>query len=266
MKKVFKIIGISFLFLFLTIITQIGGIVLLLSLAISKIWKRQFRFKTTLTFALVYLISTFIIVPLIAPIFGREKIVHAPGIQPTMFLTDLLNRNYVNPQWNLILKQTAKKLEQSNIQIKYLDANFPFLNQFPLLPHLSHNDGNKLDISLIYESTNGKLTNRKKSNSGYGVFEPPKSNEPNQIEKCIKAGYFQYNFPKYLTLGKKNQDLTFSNSGTKKLVTALLRHPNIQKIFIEPHLKRRLGINDSRIRYHGCQAVRHDDHIHVQIK
>ncbi|CAH1000968.1 hypothetical protein LEM8419_01975 [Neolewinella maritima] len=25
-----------------------------------------------------------------------------------------------------------------------------------------------------------------------------------------------------------------------------------------------LSHTDSRMRYHGCQAVRHDDHIHVQ--
>ncbi|MFT5619364.1 MAG: hypothetical protein ACI85I_002607, partial [Arenicella sp.] len=38
------------------------------------------------------------------------------------------------------------------------------------------------------------------------------------------------------------------------------------KVFIEPHLKTRLGLeNYSKIRFHGCQAVRHDDHIHVQL-
>jgi hypothetical protein len=32
----------------------------------------------------------------------------------------------------------------------YLDGNFPFLNGFPLLPHLSHSDGRKLDIAFYY--------------------------------------------------------------------------------------------------------------------
>jgi murein endopeptidase len=54
--------------------------------------------------------------------------------------------------------------------------------------------------------------------------------------------------------------------GTKLLVEVLLKFDNMEKIFIEPHLKSRLGLTNSKIRYHGCGAVRHDDHIHIQVK
>ena len=40
----------------------------------------------------------------------------------------------------------------------------------------------------------------------------------------------------------------------------------IEKVFIEPHLKTRLNLTSNKIRFHGCQAVRHDDHIHLQVK
>nr|WP_261337459.1 hypothetical protein [Rhizobium leguminosarum] len=40
----------------------------------------------------------------------------------------------------------------------------------------------------------------------------------------------------------------------------------LQKIFIEPHLKNALGIADSHIRFQGCRAARHDDHIHIQVE
>lgn len=40
----------------------------------------------------------------------------------------------------------------------------------------------------------------------------------------------------------------------------------LQKIFIEPHLKNALGITDSHIRFQGCRAARHDDHIHIQVE
>ena len=64
-----------------------------------------------------------------------------------------------------------------NIQLVYLDANFPFIDGFPLLPHLSHNDGKKIDLSFVYQDLDGNVTNDKPSNSGYGVFEYPQLRE-----------------------------------------------------------------------------------------
>ncbi len=181
-------------------------------------------------------------------------------------MTVLLNRNYVRPKLNELLNQTQKELSRTNIKIYYLDANFPFINKFPLLPHLSHNDGKKIDLSLIYETNSGKITEKQKSISGYGVFENPKNNEYNQIEKCLRNGYFQYDYPKYMTFGKINKELTFSKKGTKRLIKSILKNKNLGKLFIEPHLKSRMNLKNNRIRYHGCRSVRHDDHIHVQLK
>jgi len=251
---------------FLTVLTQIGGIVYLASSIISQKWNEQFKFKTLTVFLSLYLFSTLLIVPSIAPFFGREKVKHSSKIKPTNYMTVLLNRNYVRPKLNELLTQAEKELSQTNIEINYLDANFPFINKFPLLPHLSHNDGKKIDISLIYETKNGTITNGQKTVSGYGVFENPKSNEYNQIEKCLKNGNLQYDYPKYMTFGSINSDLVFSEKGTKKLINSILKNQYLGKLFIEPHLKSRMKLNDNRIRYHGCRAVRHDDHIHVQLK
>jgi hypothetical protein len=251
---------------FLTVLTQIGGIVYLASSIISRKWNEQFKFKTLTVFLSLYLFSTLLIVPSIAPFFGREKVKHSSKIKPTNYMTVLLNRNYVRPKLNELLTQAEKELSQTNIEINYLDANFPFINKFPLLPHLSHNDGKKIDISLIYETKNGTITNGQKTVSGYGVFENPKSNEYNQVEKCLKNGNLQYDYPKYMTFGSINSDLVFSEKGTKKLINSILKNQYLGKLFIEPHLKSRMKLNDNRIRYHGCRAVRHDDHIHVQLK
>lgn len=177
-----------------------------------------------------------------------------------------LNRNYVKPDLNRLLHEREKQLKGTNIEIFYLDANFPFVNNFPLLPHLSHNDGEKIDLSLIYENSEGQITNKQKSISGYGVFEDPKQNETNQVKKCIESGYFQYDYPKYMTFGTINSDLIFSIKGTKKLIESLLKNQSLGMLFIEPHLKQRLGLNDDRVRYHGCRSVRHDDHIHLQLR
>lgn len=224
------------------------------------------RLKRVGLFISIYAVFTFLLVPFIAPIFGREKVNNTETIKPTNYMTIILNRNYVKPELNDLLNNIENKIKESKIKIHYLDANFPFINKFPLLPHLSHNDGKKIDISLIYESQNGQISNKQKSISGYGIFEGPKKGESNQIKNCITHGYFQYDFPKYLTFGEINKDLVFSKTGTKLLINAILLEQTLGKLFIEPHLKERLHLNNNKVRYHGCGAVRHDDHIHIQLK
>ncbi|MCK5855821.1 MAG: hypothetical protein KAG56_11420 [Sulfurovaceae bacterium] len=187
------------------------------------------------------------------------------NIQPTNYLSVLLNRNYVQPELNILLVETSKQIRYKKLKISYLDASFPFINNFPLLPHLSHKDGKKIDISLIYEKPNGVISNKQKSVSGYGIFEKPKKQEINQIRICKNKGYFQYSYPQYLSLGSINSELIFSEKGTKVLILELLNNKNLGKLFIEPHLKQRLSLNNPKIRYHGCRAVRHDDHIHIQL-
>ncbi len=249
----------------LTVITQIGGIIYLISLVLARRWQTKLKFKALIVFTGIYALSTAILVPLTAPMFGREKVKHSDNIKPANYMTVLLNRNYVTPKLNDVLTRAAQELKGTAISIRYLDANFPFIDNFPLLPHLSHNDGKKIDISLIYETEDGVITDKQKSVSGYGVFEHPKTGEFNQIESCINKGYTQYDYPKYLTFGTINHRLKFSEKGTRLLVKSLLDSKSLGKLFIEPHLKKRMNINDHRIRYHGCRAVRHDDHIHIQL-
>ena len=257
MKKILYIV----LFILLTILTQIGGVLFLLALLISK----KSRINTLFLFLSLYFISTFLLIPHIAPLVGREAVKNSANIEPTSYLSILLNRNYVRPELNQLLHQTEKTLAHAPFKIKYLDASFPFINTFPLLPHLSHNDGKKIDISFVYENAQG-MVDDKKSRSGYGVFVPLKKGEYSQTKYCQSKGAFQYDYTKYLTLGSINKHLTFSHTGTKKLIGALLKSPNLGKIFIEPNLKKRLNLTDKRVRNHGCRAVRHDDHIHVQLR
>ncbi len=250
----------------LTGVTQIGGIVYVLSMVITKRSPWNSKYKTWVIFIGVYVIATFLITPWLAPFFGRECVKHTAGIAPTNYMTVVFNRNYVQPKLNAVLAQAEEELRGTGIKICYLDANFPFINTFPLLPHLSHNDGKKIDLSMIYETKDGELTNTQKSRSGYGVFEDPKSNEYNQIEKCLNGGYIQYDYPKYITFGRIHEHLVFSEQGTRILIKSILKTKYLGKLFIEPHLKKRMSLVDPKIRYHGCKAVRHDDHIHIQLK
>ena len=255
------------IFVLLTVLTQIGGIVYLISiLAIKKSANRK-RLKRIGVFAGLYLIATFIVIPITAPIFGREKIEETENLKAHSFFYKLANRNYVRPELNNSLKKIASEFENQNqdIRLVYLDANFPFVDGFPLLPHLSHNDGKKIDVSLIYEKESGALTNEKPSISGYGVYEGPKENEYDQTRICKQRGNWQYDFPKYLTFGRINGDIEFSKKGTRELARLILQQQSVEKLFIEPHLKSRLKLTNAKVRFHGCQAVRHDDHIHFQL-
>jgi hypothetical protein len=175
-KRFFKTLYSVFIFVVLTALTQIGGVVFLLSLAISKTIKRSFTGKTLAIFIPIYVVFTFLVVPFSASKFGRTKVTYAT---PVNYGTVLLNRNYVRPEMNTVLRGLDEilKKEDPNFNIYFLDANFPFFNGFPLLPHLSHNDGKKLDISLVYETQDGEISTKQKSVSGYGVFEGPQNEE-----------------------------------------------------------------------------------------
>ena len=49
------------------------------------------------------------------------------------------------------------------------------------------------------------------------------------------------------------------------LAQTLLDDPRLGRMLLEPHLDQRLGLSDPRLRFQGCRAARHDDHIHIQL-
>lgn len=256
-----KLFGHIVLIIVLTAITQVGGIIWLLTIIISYQIKKGKR----IVFPLLYLLFNLVIIPPIASHFGREKLPwFDTELQPRNWFYPLAFRNYVNPELKLELENSAHVLYKSGITVTYLDANFPFFDGFPLLPHLSHNDGKKIDLSFMYLDEDGQPTHKKPSTSGYGAYA--NSDKNNSSKSCINKGYWQYDFTKYLTFGTRN-DLKLDKQNTARIINQLLSTPSAQKLFIEPHLKQSLGLShQSKIRFTGCQAVRHDDHIHFQIK
>jgi hypothetical protein len=269
MKKTWKTTGHILAFVLLTIVTQIGGVIWLINLGlISCLRKTSYsKIRTTGLFILLYSIATVCIIPFLAPLFGRVTLpVWESSLAPKSVVYCFFNRHYVRPEVRAGLLKEASVMETRfpGTKLYYLDAGFPFTNGFPLFPHLSHNDGMKVDLCFFYRSATDKFSNLKPSHTGYGVFEGPTQKEQNTTEFCQSKGYVQYDYPKFLTLGQRD-DLIFDEIRTREMVNLLVQDKAVKKVFIEPHLKERLGMSkESKIRFQGCKAVRHDDHIHVE--
>jgi hypothetical protein len=261
------------IFVVLTILTQIGGIAYLLSLFAASAMGLRRSFAKFFVFILFYAAVT-ASANMIAPIFGRVPISCWAGeadnlvVRSTIYC--LLNRNYVTPPMLNLVSALADDVNQKfpGTTTVVLDGNFPFWDGFPLLPHLSHADGRKLDIAFYYKDSSGNFVNRMtRSPIGYFAFEQPSSGDeqPCEERRDILAtrwnlDWLQPYFPAHRIEEKRT---AFS---LQWLSTEGVERFRLEKVFIEPHLKNALGVNSSVIRFQGCRAARHDDHIHIQIK
>lgn len=271
--RVLKFFGVLLIFAILTVFTQVGGILYLLSIITyplinKKITSRFTRFSTKLiSFIVIYLVGSLIFVPLIAKPLGRVPlpIFETHNVKPRTIWTALMNRNYVRPEFREAIFNVAANMnkEYPGTVLNYLDACQPFINGYPMLGHLSHTDGRKLDVALCYLNKAGEQSNLTPSPTGYGIYEGPEKNEVDQQFLCRQKGFWQGN-----ALGGKLNDhseFLFDEARTRSLTNYFAQEVLIEKIFIEPHLETRLGLTNPKIRFQGCHASRHDDHIHVQV-
>jgi hypothetical protein len=263
-------------FLVLTTISQIGGIIVGLHLLTYKILSRKIRnhnLHRTLfasTFLLFYLGCVIWIIPVLANSFGRESLPwKSEYIQASNISTILLFRNYATSGsteiLNTITKQARSTSHNQTLKLVYLDACFPFIDGFPLVPHLSHSDGKKIDLGFLYYAEGAYQVGKLPNIIGYGMYEEPIDGEFDQPEICLNEGYWQYSALALFT-GRRRANMCTDNNLNHHLGSAICQHPKITRVFLEPHLVRRWNINSPKLRYHGCHAVRHDDHFHIEIK
>jgi hypothetical protein len=272
-SRLLRIFGGLIIFLLLTLLTQVGGLIYLLAYVVSLRLRARFHspaqeyFLFPALFLSFYLVAVVVIIPPLARQFGREPLPWRGEVRPLTILTCLLNRHYVVPPLKQLLLRSAQNIteEYPQAKVNYLDANFPFLDKFPLWPHLSHSDGKKLDIAFFYTDKSGSFVGDAPSPIGYGVFEGPRAQEVNYPERCQQEGYWQYGILEKFIPPTDRTSYQFSESATRGFILTLVNDPVTEKLFIEPHLKDRMNLRSPKIRFHGCQAVRHDDHIHVQV-
>lgn len=281
MKRVLKIIGKSLLailiFAFLTALTQVGGIAYLLNFTlrglIHRITPNGFLRASlkVFSFCLIYSIVSFVITPLIAKPLGRVPLPVTSEIhlRPANLWTCILNRHYVTPELREMTIRISRKMYERypSTIVTYLDGSFPFVDGFPLLPHQSHDDGKKLDFAFFYNRvSNGKPTHELPSWIGYGVYEGPNENELDQPAACAEAGAWQYNILESIVPQSDKSDFMVNAVKTTKFIDFFANEPEVERIFLEPHLKTRWELTSPKIGFHGCHAIRHDDHVHIQLR
>lgn len=236
----------------LAALTQTGG----LAWAAALFFRRR-----VLAFALFYC-AFWGAAMLVAPAFGRVALPCLPGgeLRSQSPLYCALNRHYVAPELLDLAEDLAAEMaaRYPGTVTLTLDGGFPFLDGFPLLPHLSHADGRKLDLAFYYADAAGAyLPGQTRSPVGYFAFEDGPSD-------CVAS------FPTlrwdFAWLQPLYPDRRLEPGRTRAAAGWLVADPRVRRVFVEPHLARRLGLSDDKVRFQGCRAARHDDHLHVELK
>jgi hypothetical protein len=242
----------------LTVLTQLGGLAWLAALAF-----RRGRLAFLAIFLLAY-VALWGGAQVAAPVLGRVPLPCSGEVLRTQSrLYCVLLRNFVTPEMADVALDAAQAVAVSfpGTVTLALDGGFPFLDGMPLVPHLSHDDGEKLDFAFYYADTV----------HGDGAYLPGQS--------ASAIGYFSF-----LRLGEEtcppvwptlrwemrwleplHRSIGLEPERTRALIEALAADLRVGKIFVEPPVAAALGVAGEKIRFQGCRAARHDDHIHVQL-
>jgi hypothetical protein len=269
--KLAPVLGHAVAILILTALTQIGGVIWIAALGLRRhLPARRFAAFVVL-FVVLYGVITFLLQQ--APLPGRVGLPCFPGENATLTVRSplfcMLNRNYVTPDLARAAQAYADHMAETfpGTKTLALDANFPFLTGFPLFPHLSHDDGRKLDLALYYQDADGNFRNGEtRSPIGYFAFQQPGETAPLPCADRVRwltlrwdLNWLQGSFPHWQIEPRRMQEALrwLSGEGQRR---------GIGKIFIEPHIAAGLGVSSEAIRFQGCRAARHDDHIHIQLR
>ena len=249
----------------LTALTQLGGVAWLLALLLRPVFRRL------LVPFLVLYVALSAAAHVAAPLNDRVALpCFDAGPDRIAVLNPFycaLNRHYLRPEIAAYGDALAAHMDQQfpGTRTRALDGNFPFLTGFPLLPHLSHDDGEKLDLALFYTDQAGTYQpGQARWFLGYWAYEQPRPDEP---QPC--AGYDNLSLRWDLGwLQPLLRDWPLDVPRTREMLRWIAANPRGAdfKVLFETHLSERLGVTDAAIRFQGCRAARHDDHLHLQFR
>lgn len=203
-------------------------------------------------------------VPPLARLGGRRPLpcLSDGALRPRSLVYCAAHRNYVNEALDDEARQLADDLaaEHPGTVLRYLDAGFPFLDGVPLLPHLSHHDGRNLDVALLYEDADGTPLDGGGSPIGYFGYVPaPAGEAPACAARWLDLRWDMAPLQPWLAP-------RLDEARTASLVRAAAEREAVGKLLLEPHLQRRLRVASEKLKFQGCHAARHDDHLHLQLR
>ncbi|MEM8687934.1 MAG: hypothetical protein AAGF81_11430 [Pseudomonadota bacterium] len=262
----------AFVFVGLTLLTQLGGIAYAVAvLSVAHVANRGVAAASGLGLFLAAYALLHLAAERTAPLHGRVPLPCTTSADADLQIANrlycLLNRHYVRPELLAVTKAlSAHMAEKHGAATVALDANFPFIDGFPLLPHLSHNDGRKLDLAFYYGDASGQYQRGLiPSPIGYWGFEAPKSGSDEPCKGRNDLLTLRWDMAWFQTrLRPARLDRERTAAALRWLSTEGKRQ-GVGKILLEPHLKQSLGLDSDIIRFQGCRAARHDDHIHFQM-
>jgi hypothetical protein len=250
------------LVLLLTGLTQVGGLLAWPALGLAS--RRTRRHRDALVLFVLFQALGLLLVPPLAEATGRVALPcwREGALGPRSWVYCVGHRRYAEPELAEEIVQIAALVAEQHpgTVVRYLDAGFPFLDGFPLLPHLSHHDGRKLDLALLYEDEDGEPIDGGGSPIGYFGYVPVPAGE----QPACRPSLFDLRWDLPLLQPLLAPRLDEERTGT--LIRVAARRPHIGKLLLEPHLQRRLSVTSDKVRFQGCRAARHDDHVHIQLR
>lgn len=195
---------------------------------------------------------------------GLEPLPCVTGaLQPVSGVYCKRDRHFVAPAVKKVLSKVAAELAVAypGAVVRYMEASWPS-GVKPMPPHLSHGDGRQIDLALFYQDRRGKGLARPPRAAGppiapgYGAYEPPRRE---QERVCVgDRGHHDRPDPPATRAWRLDE------ARTADLIRRLIAEPQVKRVFLEPHLKSRMGFGgEPKVRFAGCGAARHDDHLHV---
>jgi hypothetical protein len=279
LRRLILLSGAGFLFVVLTALTQLGGVIFLASLALAWFLRRTGSTKAMAVFVGIVLflagvpLANLFIAPALATLSGRVALpCEMSAGKPYAALSRVycaLGRNYVRPEVQAMLEAMGRDLgrDDPGLVVATLDANFPVLDGFPLPPHLSHDDGRRIDLAYFYTDAAGNpLSLAAPSILGYWGFEEPPT--PADAACTDKTRWLTFHWDMNWFQVFVRKDLRLDEERTAAMLRWLVEkgpEHGVTKILLEPHMVKRLGVTSPLIRFQGCRAARHDDHIHVEV-
>jgi hypothetical protein len=245
-----RVFGHGLIILGLTALTQLGGLA----------WLVALRFRRRLVAFVVIYAALWGAAQVAAPVFGRVPVpCFGEVLRAQSWVYCGLMRNFVTPDLLAVAEDASTKVavEFPGTVTLALDGSFPFGDGIPLLPHLSHDDGRKLDFAFFYSDAKGYVAGRTDSPLGYFAFLHLGEDTCRPVWATLR-----WDMDWFRPL---NRGLALEPERTRALINALLADPRVEKIFVEPPVAETLSVVGDKLRFQGCRAARHDDHLHIQL-